>query len=74
MIEILKTSQIIFSVLIVILVLLQPKDAGLSASLAGQAGGSAKFERRGASQGLHVLTVIVAILFTANSVAYFLLA
>lgn len=73
MIEILKSSQIALSIIIVVLVLLQPKDAGLSASLAGSAG-AAKFERRGASKGLHVLTVIVAVLFTANSVAYFLLA
>jgi len=73
MIEILKASQIVLSVLIVVLVLLQPKDAGLSASLAGSAG-AAKFERRGASKGLHNLTVVTAVLFTLNSVAYFLLA
>jgi protein translocase SecG subunit len=74
MIELLKASQIALSVLITILVLLQPKDAGLSASLAGQAGATAKFERRGASKGLHVLTVIVAALLVANATAYFLLA
>lgn len=74
MIELLKASQIALSVLIVILVMMQPKDAGLSASIAGSAGGSAKFERRGASRALHLMTVAVAFLLTANSVAYFLLA
>ena len=74
MIEILKVSQVAFSALIVLLVLLQPKDAGLSAGLSGSAAGQAKFERRGAAKGLHLLTVAVALLFTANSVAYFLLA
>lgn len=72
MLELLKVSQMVLSVLVVALVMLQPKDAGLTAA-AAQSGG-AKFERRGAAKTLHLATVAIVTLFVANSVAYFLLA
>lgn len=57
--------QIILSVLIIILVLLQTKSSGLSTVFGG---GSFQTTRRGSEKVLHVFTVVVVALFAIVSV------
>lgn len=55
--QILIMLELIVGALLIVLVLLQPKEGGLSASLTGVQ--EVAFERRGAAQALHRITVVV---------------
>ncbi len=57
--------QLILSILIILLVLLQSKSSGLSTVFGG---GSFQTTRRGSEKVLHIFTVILVILFAVVSV------
>lgn len=66
-----KISQIIISILLVVVILLQNKGAALGSVFGGN---SAVFlTKRGIEKKLFVLTIVLAVLFFANSVANLLL-
>ena len=68
MYQILTISQIIISILLVLFILMQDKGTGLSATF----GGSGNFyaSKRGVEKILSKGTVLLAILFFANAVAF----
>lgn len=57
--------QIIASIMLILLVLIQSKSGGLSASVANSFG--AYRSRRGIEKGIFILTIIFGIVFTVNS-------
>jgi protein translocase SecG subunit len=57
--------QIIFTVLLVGLTLIQSKGAGLAQGLKGSFGGYRSI--RGAEKAILILTIVISILFVANS-------
>lgn len=59
--------QSVLSVLIVILILLQPQGSGLGSSWGG--GGETFHTKRGVEKVLFNLTIIIVILFAATSIA-----
>lgn len=65
---VLIVTQAVFSVLLVLAVLLQQKGTGLSAVFGGS--GSFHSTKRGAEKFLVIATIVLAILFVANSVAF----
>ena len=69
MISVLTFIEILVSVLLVVLVLMQPKESGLGVALTGVA--EASFERRGPAKTLHSLTVILSAVFIVNSLLLF---
>lgn len=66
--NILSVTQVIFSILLILFILLQNKGSGLSEVF----GGSGNFytSRRGAEKMLFIATIVTAILFFANSLAF----
>jgi len=66
----LKIIQIFLSLILICLVLLQAKGAGLASIFGGE--GNVFKVRRGAEKGVFALTVIVSILFSALSLFIFL--
>jgi len=64
---------VITSILLTVLVLLQPKQAGLTLGVTSSSD-FAQFERRGAEQFLHIATIVVSILFVLEILAYFFFA
>lgn len=71
LLTVLKTTQIIWSIALIVLVLLQARSSGAGAAF----GGTTAFatERRGAEKVLFRLTVITIILFVGNAVAILLI-
>lgn len=67
-----KVAQLIISALLVVLVLVQSKSAGLTSGLKG----SFNMYRslRGVEKGILVLTIILGILLVINSIAIVLLS
>ena len=61
-------TQIVFSILLVLAILSQQRGSGLSETF----GGSSTFytTKRGAEKVLSVATIVLAVLFVANSVAF----
>lgn len=67
-----KIAQIIISALLVVLVLIQSKTAGLTSGLKG----SFNMYRslRGVEKGVFVLTIVLGVLLVVNSIAIVLLS
>ncbi|MBD3330081.1 preprotein translocase subunit SecG [Candidatus Peregrinibacteria bacterium] len=65
---ILLVLQIIISVLLVLAVLTQQRGSGLSATFGGS--GGFYTSKRGAEKFLSIFTIILAILFVGNSIAF----
>ncbi|EKD96143.1 MAG: hypothetical protein ACD_24C00168G0001 [uncultured bacterium] len=65
MVPILKTTQIIISVVLVLLILIQTKNAGLSSGLKNSF--TAYRSLRGAEKAVFVLTAVLGVLLVANS-------
>lgn len=65
---ILTITQIVFSIALIVFILMQSKGAGLSEVF----GGSGNFytSKRGVEKFLHIATIITAILFFANALAF----
>lgn len=61
-----KISQIIISILLIIAILLQNKGAALGGVFGGS--GAVFLTKRGIEKKLFVITIILAVLFFANSV------
>jgi len=60
--------QIVFSGLLCLVILAQQRGTGLSATFGG--GGSFYTSKRGIEKFLSIATVVLAILFVANSLAF----
>lgn len=73
MLEILKITQVIISVLLGLIILLQQKKSSLNLTTFWNEW-SQKFEKRWPEKILHNTTVILAVLFVINSLAYFFVA
>lgn len=72
LITILTFVEILVGVLLVAVVLMQPKEAGLGAALTGLQ--EASFERRGAAKTLHGITIVLATVFVLTSLVLFFVA
>ncbi len=59
--------QILLSVILIVLILMQRNDAGLGSTFGGDDGGLRR-TRRGAERGLFLLTIAVAIAYAVFSV------
>jgi protein translocase SecG subunit len=64
----LSITQIIFSLLLILFILIQNKGTGLSEVFGG--GGSFYTSKRGIEKYLFIATIVTAILFFANSLAF----
>lgn len=65
MIAILKTTQVIISVIIVFLILIQTKNAGLSSGIKNSF--TAYRSLRGVEKAVFILTAVLGVLLVANS-------
>ncbi len=65
--KILLISQMVISILFILLVLMQNKDEGFTSSGGGQ-GFSAT--RRGPEKVIFIMTIVLGILFLANALAF----
>lgn len=65
--NILTFALIAIDVLLVILILMQQREGGLSTVFGGE--GNVYRSRRGLAKGIHYMTVILAVLFIGLSVA-----
>lgn len=72
MFDILLSTQVLISVLLSLLILIQNKDGGLVAAF-GSSGEGFQATRRGAEKVIDWATVILAILFLANAFAFVLI-
>ena len=63
MVKLLNYITLIISVILVVLVLLQSKGAGLGSAFGGDSG--AYQSRRGLEKGIFILTVVLSIIFIA---------
>ncbi len=65
---VLIVTQVVFSILLSLVILAQQRGTGLSATFGG--GGGFYTSKRGIEKFLSVATVILAVLFLANSLAF----
>ena len=63
--------QVVTSILLSLVILLQQKGSGLSATFGGSGGGGFSPSKRGAEKVLFNATIILATIFVANSLAFF---
>lgn len=71
MLEILKITEVIFAILLIAVILIQNKNVSLN--LASMGGWMGSVTKRGPEKVLHITTIILGTLFTANSLAFFVL-
>ena len=71
--EILKIIEMVFGILLIAVILVQPKKSSLNLTTFGNEWGS-KFERRWPEKVLHNITIWLGTLFIITSVAYFFVA
>lgn len=69
--KILPFIQIISSVLLIIVVLLQNREGGASGILGGDGVGGSFYTKRGFEKGLLYLTIALAFIFIGSAVANF---
>jgi len=72
MLGFLKVLQVIFAVLLMVLVLLQQRGAGLGLAFGGE--GNVYRSRRGIEKFLFIATIVIAVLFCATALATVFLA
>ncbi|MDD2916573.1 MAG: preprotein translocase subunit SecG [Candidatus Gracilibacteria bacterium] len=72
MLKVFFIVQIIISILLILLILVQAKGNGLS--IAPGSNDFGKFEKRGAEKTLHIATIILGTLFVMNATIYFFLS
>ncbi|QFR39692.1 preprotein translocase subunit SecG [Candidatus Gracilibacteria bacterium 28_42_T64] len=72
MLEILKFIEVIVAVLLVFIVLIQNKNVSLN--LSSMSGGMGEVTKRGPEKILHNATIILGVIFIANSLALFWLS
>lgn len=66
--KVLFTTHVIISILLVLIILMQNKDAGLSATFGG--GESFQATKRGPEKVIFRITVILAVLFLVNALLF----
>jgi len=71
--QILPYIQIVLSILIVALILLQRSEASLGAAFGGDSAGGTRFTRRGFEKTLFNATIVVSILFALSAFTSLLL-
>lgn len=71
MLEILKITEVIISILLIAIILIQNKNVTLN--LASMSGWMWAVTKRGPEKVLHIATIVLAILFIINSLAFFIL-
>lgn len=71
--DLLPLVQIILSVALIALILLQRSDAGVGGAFGDQGGNGSHFRRRGFEKTLFQSTIILAILFALSAFAALLL-
>lgn len=64
--------QIVVSILLILIILVQAKGNGLS--IAPGSNDFGKFEKRGAEKTLHIATIVLACIFVVNATIYFFLS
>jgi len=74
MVQILPYIQIVLSILLITLILLQRSEASLGAAFGGDSSAGGRFTRRGFEKTLFNATILVAALFAASAFASLLLA
>lgn len=72
MLKIFFIIQIVVSILLILLILVQAKGSGLS--IAPGSNDFGKFEKRGAEKTLHIATIILGTVFVLNATIYFFLS
>lgn len=72
MLDTLKFIEIIIAILLIFIVLIQNKNVALN--LSSMSGGMWEATKRGPEKVLHNITIILWVLFIANSTALFLLS
>ncbi len=65
--QVLPWIQLVLSVLLVILVLLQRSSDGIEGALGGSASNMTYFARRGAERFIFLATIVIAVLFAASA-------
>lgn len=63
-----KIAQIILALLLMLSILLQNREGGLSGAFGGSGAGSVRTTKRGADRILYIATIILAVLFFGLSV------
>jgi preprotein translocase subunit SecG len=63
----LSIIQVIISIILIVVILIQQKGTGLGAAFGGE--GNVYRTKRGLEKSLHILTIILAIVFMATSLA-----
>jgi len=69
--KLLPIIQVLSSILLIIVVLLQNREGGASGILGGDGVGGSFYTKRGLEKGLLYATIILAIIFVGSSVANF---
>ncbi len=64
--------QIVVSILLILIILVQAKGNGLS--IAPGSNDFGKFEKRGAEKTLHITTIVLGVIFVVNATIYFFLS
>jgi len=69
--KLLPFIQIISSLLLIVIVLLQNREGGASGILGGEGVGGSFYTKRGLEKGLLYSTVILAVIFVGGTIANF---
>lgn len=72
MLKVFFIIQVIVSILLILIILVQAKGNGLS--IAPGSNDFGKFEKRGAEKTLHIATIVLATIFVVNATIYFFLS
>lgn len=72
MLKIFFVIEIIVSILLILIILIQAKGNGLS--IAPGSNDFGKFEKRGPEKMLHIITIVLGAIFVLNTTLYFFLA
>lgn len=72
MLKIFFVIEIIVSILLILIILVQAKGNGLS--IAPGSNDFGKFEKRGPEKMLHIITIVLGAIFVLNTTLYFFLA
>jgi protein translocase SecG subunit len=73
MATILPYIQIILSVVLIVLILMQQSEAGLGSAFGGGDGGSGHHTRRGSDRVIFIASIVVGALFALSAIVSFLL-
>ncbi len=72
MLLIIKISQIVVAILLMLAILLQNRGAGLGGAFGGGGGGGVYLTKRGLEKKLFIATIVLAVIFVLLSLIVFL--